>query len=36
MRFGPVRPYAGVIVPVVEPSSESGFVAVHFGVAAAL
>jgi hypothetical protein len=36
MRFGPVRPYAGVIVPLVEPSSESGFVAVHFGLAAAL
>jgi hypothetical protein len=36
MRFGPVRPYAGVIVPLVEPSIESGFVAVHFGVAAAL
>jgi hypothetical protein len=36
MRFGPVRPYAGVIVPLVEPSSESGFVGVHFGVATAL
>jgi hypothetical protein len=36
MRFGPVRPYAGVILPVVEPSSESGFVGVHFGVAMAL
>jgi hypothetical protein len=36
MRFGPVRPYAGVIVPLVESSSESGFVGVHFGVATAL
>jgi hypothetical protein len=36
MRFGPVRPYAGVIVPLVEPSNESGFVGLHFGVAAAL
>jgi hypothetical protein len=36
LRFGPVRPYAGVIVPVAGPPSENGFVGVHFGVALAL
>jgi hypothetical protein len=36
LRFGPVRPYAGVIVPVAGPPSENGFIGVHFGVAAAL
>jgi hypothetical protein len=36
MRFGPLRPYAGVIVPVAGPPSENGFVGVHFGMAAAL
>ncbi len=36
LRFGPVRPYAGVIVPLAGPPSENGFVGVHFGVAAAL
>ncbi len=36
LRFGPVRPYAGVIVPLAEPPLESGFVGVHVGLAAAL
>jgi hypothetical protein len=36
LRFGPVRPYAGVIIPVAGPPSQNGFIGVHFGVAAAL
>jgi hypothetical protein len=36
LRFGPVRPYAGVIVPLAGPPSQNGFVGVHFGVALAL
>jgi hypothetical protein len=36
LRFGPVRPYAGVIIPLAGPPSENGFLGVHFGVAAAL
>jgi hypothetical protein len=32
-RFGPIRPYAGVIVPVAGPPSANGFLGVRLGVA---
>jgi hypothetical protein len=35
LKFGPVRPYAGVIVPVAGPPSDNGFVGVRLGAAAA-
>jgi hypothetical protein len=33
LRFGPVRPYAGVIIPLAGPPSDNGFVGVRVGVA---
>jgi len=36
LRFGPVRPYAGVIIPLAGPPSDNGFVGLRVGVAAAL
>jgi hypothetical protein len=33
-RFGAVRPYAGVIIPVAGPPSDNGFVGVRLGVVA--
>lgn len=36
LKFGPVRPYAGVIVPLAGPPSDNGFIGVRVGVAAAL
>jgi len=33
LRFGPIRPYAGVILPAAGPPSENGFVGVRVGVA---
>jgi hypothetical protein len=33
LRFGPVRPYAGVIIPVAGPPSDEAFVGVRLGVA---
>jgi hypothetical protein len=33
-RFGPVRPYAGVIVPIAGPPSDNGFVGVRLGLSA--
>jgi hypothetical protein len=35
LRFGPVRPYAGVIIPVAGPPSDEAFVGVRLGVAGA-
>jgi hypothetical protein len=36
LRFGPVRPYAGVIIPLAGPPSDNHFVGLRVGVAAAL
>jgi len=33
LRFGPVRPYAGVLVPLAGPPSDNGFVGVRVGLA---
>ena len=33
-RFGPVRPYVGVIVPIAGPPSDNGFVGVRLGLSA--
>ncbi len=34
LRFGPVRPYAGVVVPVAGPPNDASFVGVRLGVSA--
>jgi hypothetical protein len=34
LRFGPVRPYAGVLLPVAGPPNDNGFIGVRIGVAA--
>jgi len=36
LKFGPFRPYAGVILPLAGPPSDAGFVGVRVGIAAAL
>jgi hypothetical protein len=35
LRFGPVRPYAGFIIPVAGPPNENGFLGLRVGLAAA-
>jgi hypothetical protein len=35
LRFGPVRPFAGAIIPFAGPPSDNGFVGVRLGVGAA-
>jgi hypothetical protein len=35
LRFGPVRPYLGVIIPFTGPPSDGGFVGLRLGVAVA-
>jgi hypothetical protein len=35
LRFGPVRPYAGVIIPLAGPPNSNGFIGIRLGVAAA-
>ena len=35
LRFGPVRPYVGVIIPVTGPPNDGGFVGLRLGVAVA-
>ena len=35
LRFGPVRPYAGVIIPVAGPPQQNNFFGIRLGVAAA-
>jgi len=35
LRFGPVRPYVGVILPLTGPPNDGGFVGVRLGVAVA-
>jgi hypothetical protein len=35
LRFGPVRPYAGVILPVAGPPQQNNFFGIRLGVAAA-
>jgi hypothetical protein len=36
LRFGPIRPYVGVIIPVAGPPSENKFIAVRLGIAGAI
>ncbi len=34
LRFGPVRPYAGLLLPVAGPPNDNGFIGARIGVAA--
>ncbi len=34
LRFGPVRPYAGLLLPVAGPPNDNGFIGVRIGVTA--